>query len=178
MSVSLIFTDPSVCQVCKPSPPQLISVSRGFRDFHDLFSEGLAKHRVRIPFCREALLITGRNEVVAKVMFLHVSVILSTGRTPPGGWENSPSRESPPYWARQGTLILSPPLSLLGEPWPPLRPLTLQTPPQLGLVFWTWHCTCLLTLTLCLFTELDIVRASSNRNGQKNRKIGIHAPKK
>ena len=52
-------------------------------------------------------IITGRNEVVAKVMFLHVSVILFmgglqagrippwTGRTPPGR-ENPPGREEPP----------------------------------------------------------------------------------
>ena len=53
-------------------------------------------------------LITGRNEVVAKVMFLHVSVIMSTGgfsrqgepppgrENPPPGWENLPGWENPP----------------------------------------------------------------------------------
>ena len=46
-------------------------------------------------------IITGRKEVVAKVMFLHVSVILFTGgglqagRTPPTG-RNPPGRENPP----------------------------------------------------------------------------------
>ena len=42
-------------------------------------------------------IITGRNEVVAKVMFLHVSVILSTGGV--SGRENPPARRHPP---RQG----------------------------------------------------------------------------
>ena len=58
-------------------------------------------------------IFTGRNEVVAKVMFLHVSVILSTGgvsgqhpppdqadtpqqREPPPGPGRPPSRENPP----------------------------------------------------------------------------------
>ena len=75
--------------------------------------------------------ITGRNEVVAKVMFLHVSVILSRGgvlqaerpprlgdhpppgtrQTPPPGWEN------PPLW--------------LGDHPPgPGRPPRLGEPPQ------------------------------------------------
>ena len=52
--------------------------------------------------------ITGRNEVVAKVMFLHVCVILFTGgspgrenppragRTPPPGRENPPGADTPP----------------------------------------------------------------------------------
>ena len=53
--------------------------------------------------------ITGRNEVLAKVIFLHLSVILFTGgegfslpdppgrRTPPG-WRNTPPMENPPRW--------------------------------------------------------------------------------
>ena len=43
-------------------------------------------------------LITGRNEVVAKVMFLLVSVILLTGRV--SGRENPPSREMTPLARR------------------------------------------------------------------------------
>ena len=50
-----------------------------------------------------AVFITGRNEVVAKVMFLHVCVIvfigggLRAGRTLPGQGENPPpGRENPP----------------------------------------------------------------------------------
>ena len=67
--------------------------------------------------------ITGRNEVVAKVMFLHVSVILSTG----GG-----SRQQHPYPPGQG----EPPQTRQTPPWagrhPPGRenpPGTRQTPP-------------------------------------------------
>ena len=50
---------------------------------------------------RISIIITGRNEVVAKVMFLHVCVILFTGgslgrENPPLGRENPPGRESPP----------------------------------------------------------------------------------
>ena len=43
-------------------------------------------------------IITGRNEVVAKVMFLHVSVILLTGgvsREPPQ------TRQTPPPWTKE-----------------------------------------------------------------------------
>ena len=46
--------------------------------------------------------VTGRNEVVAKVMFLHVSVILYTGGVygehhhPPGPGIHPPSRKNPP----------------------------------------------------------------------------------
>ena len=50
----------------------------------------------------DAVFITGRNEVVAKVMFLLVSVILSTGgaasvhaRIPPPG-RRPPGKEAPP----------------------------------------------------------------------------------
>ena len=46
------------------------------------------------------IIFTGRNEVVAKVMFLQVSVILSTGgglrRTPPDQGEPPPDGEPPP----------------------------------------------------------------------------------
>ena len=46
------------------------------------------------------IIITGRNEVVAKVMFLHVSVILSTGgvsaEPPPGTKETPPAPRRPP----------------------------------------------------------------------------------
>ena len=46
-------------------------------------------------FMTECSIFTGRNEVVAKVMFLHVSVILSTGGE--GGLQQGepPSRETP-----------------------------------------------------------------------------------
>ena len=78
--------------------------------------------------------ITGRNEVVAKVMFLHVCVILFTGgvsgqtppdlagRTPPG-----PGRENPPGPGRE-----NPPKDLAGRTPPGTRqtpPRTRQTPP-------------------------------------------------
>ena len=55
------------------------------------------------------VVITGRNEVVAKVMFLHMCVILFTGgclqagRTPWPGRENPPGQTGrTPPWARQG----------------------------------------------------------------------------
>ena len=41
------------------------------------------------------VLITGRNEVVAKVIFLHLFVILFTGRGV-SSKENPPARENPP----------------------------------------------------------------------------------
>ena len=51
---------------------------------------------------------TGRNEVVAKVMFLHVCVILFTGgvsrQTPPAGRTPPPGRENPPPGTRQTPL--------------------------------------------------------------------------
>ena len=71
------------------------------------------------------LVITGRNEVVAKVMFLHVCVILFTG----GG---SPGRESPPgqgeYPLDQG----EPPRTRENQPRPGRTPRTRQTPPRPG----------------------------------------------
>ena len=70
------------------------------------------------------LIIIGRNEVVAKVMFLHVSVILFTGGESPGR-ENPPppDRENPP--PRPGR----PPGP--GRPPPAGRtPRTRQTPPN------------------------------------------------
>ena len=51
--------------------------------------------------CGKILLVTGRNEVVSKVMFLHVSVILSRGggspgRAPPAGRTPPETRQTPP----------------------------------------------------------------------------------
>ena len=71
------------------------------------------------------LLVTGRNEVVAKVMFLHVFVILltggSTGReNPPGQGEHPP----PPGQA-------DPPQTRQTPPWPGRHPLDqADTPPD------------------------------------------------
>ena len=69
-------------------------------------------------YLRSLSIITGRNKVVAKVMFLHVSVILLTGgegglRAGPPGRENTPDPPGPgrPPWE--------------GEP-----PRTRQTPRQ------------------------------------------------
>ena len=59
-------------------------------------------------------IITGRNEVVAKVMFLHVSVILYTGglrRTPPR------TRETPPPGTRQTTPDQGEPPPRENPPW-------------------------------------------------------------
>ena len=53
------------------------------------------------PIFEVTRLVTGRNEVVAKAMFLHVSVILSTGgglqagRTPPRQGGTPPEGEPP-----------------------------------------------------------------------------------
>ena len=71
----------------------------------------------------ECILVTGRNEVVAMVMFLHVSVILSTGGVlqagrPPGTRQTPPPQlGEPPLW--------------LGD-HPPRTRQTPQTPPWLG----------------------------------------------
>ena len=53
----------------------------------------------------ECILVTSRNEVVAKVMFLHVSVILFTGGVswqgdPPGQGEPPPGQGEPPQTGR------------------------------------------------------------------------------
>ena len=78
---------------------------------------------------KRRLNITGRNEVVAKVMFLLVSVILLTGEvsgreTPPAGRPPS-GRETPPLW--QG----DPPLAGR-HPWqgPPSRETPYQGDPR------------------------------------------------
>ena len=68
--------------------------------------------RILLECILVVMLITGRNEVVAKVMFLHVSVILLTGGslgrpprdqadppgqgTPPRDQADPPGRENPP----------------------------------------------------------------------------------
>ena len=66
-------------------------------------------------------IITGRKEVVAKVMFLHVSVILFTGGGSPGR-ENPPDREEPPG---QG----EPPPNQVDPPGPGRPPGTRENPP-------------------------------------------------
>ena len=92
-----------------------------------------------------ACIFTSRNEVVAKVMFLHVSVILSTGG---GGW-GSPGRENPP-WTGKTPLgrekpprpgrptphqadppdqADTPPPTRQNPPWQGGTPRTRQTPP-------------------------------------------------
>ena len=69
-------------------------------------------------FCCLCSFVTGRNEVVAKVMFLHVSVILLTGgvlrRTPP------PDQADPPLGPRRPPQTKENP------------PRTRQTPPDQG----------------------------------------------
>ena len=74
----------------------------------------------------ECILVTGRNKVVAKVMFLQVSVILSmggcpAGRTPQQG--DPPGKETPPWAGR------TPP----GRETPQAgRPPWAERPPQQG----------------------------------------------
>ena len=74
-------------------------------------------------------IITGRSEVVAKVMFLHVSVILSTGGSPENplpGTRQTPRDQADPPWDQ----VDIPPGP--GRP-PPLAgrtPPTRQTPPD------------------------------------------------
>ena len=59
------------------------------------------------------LIFTGRNEVVAKVMFLHVSVILFTGgvsgEPPPKDQADTPPRENPPDQGRTPQTRQTPP---------------------------------------------------------------------
>ena len=71
------------------------------------------------------LFITGRNEVVAKVMFLHMSVILYTGgvsREPPGDHADTPRPDRPPPGPRRT------------PPWRPRKPPRDQgePPPEQG----------------------------------------------
>ena len=86
-------------------------------------------------------IITGRNEVVAKVMFLHVCVILFTGEgglqagTPPGRGENpSPrTRQTSPPGRREepppDQADHPPPRTRQTPPGPGTPPRTRQTPP-------------------------------------------------
>ena len=89
-------------------------------------------------------LVTGRNEVVAKAMFLHVCVILFTGGVsgqtpqPPGqgepprpGRHPPQTRQSPP--GRENPLTRqTPPWTRLKPPGPGRPPRTRQTPPGPG----------------------------------------------
>ena len=81
---------------------------------HKVFSRKFGEHQVYtgtvvdplyVTLLVDSYIFTGRNEVVAKVMFLHVCVILFTGGgspgRPPGTWQGEPpppgpGRESPP----------------------------------------------------------------------------------
>ena len=67
------------------------------------------------------LVITGRNEVVAKVIFLHLSVIHSVHR---GGGGLPQCMLPPPPWTRQT------PLDQADPPGPGRPPQTRQTPPR------------------------------------------------
>ena len=102
--------------------------------------------RLTVPF--RSNIFTGRNEVVAKVMFLPVSVILSTGGVsgrenppaketplcretpqqgdPPPGGENPPSKDTPHPPGRETPLARRPP----ARRTPPAgRPPARRTPP-------------------------------------------------
>ena len=95
-------------------------------------------------FSREGTIFTGRNEVLAKVIFLHLSVILFTGgglaRRPPSGWmENPPSPPAgwgtPPGWMENPPRLDGEPPRLEGEPprldGEPPPPGWKETPPWL-----------------------------------------------
>ena len=81
-------------------------------------------------------IITGRSEVVAKVMFLHVSVSLYTGGsqenlpqdqadTPPPGPRRTPPRQGEPPKTKENP----PPGTKENPPGPGRTPQTRQTPP-------------------------------------------------
>ena len=61
------------------------------------FYPGGSAFRKCIPFVKDLELFTGRNKVVAKVMFLHVSVILFTGGV--SGQGPPRTRQTPPHQA-------------------------------------------------------------------------------
>ena len=70
-------------------------------DIKQDINSSLFSHRVHdacSTYESTAKIITGRNEVVAKVMFLHVSVILSTGGGSPAG--RTPLAGRPPWAGR------------------------------------------------------------------------------
>ena len=71
-----------------------------FKKFNLIFCLSFIFYYGGIKPRRCSIIITGRNEVVAKVMFLHVSVILSTGgvsgQAPPPRTRQTPRRTRPP----------------------------------------------------------------------------------
>ena len=82
-----------------------------------------------------SIIFTGRNEVVAKVIFLHLSVILFTGGSasvhagipPPPG-----TRQTPPGPGRPPPGPGRPPWDQADTPGPGRPPQTRQTPPRPG----------------------------------------------
>ena len=100
-------------------------------EFRGLTSKGKAFLSVADPgFPRRGRqpVITGRNEVVAKVMFLHVSVILSTGGVSPGTTTTPPGPSRPPLdQADTPQTRQTPPRDQADLPW------TKQTHPPPGL---------------------------------------------
>ena len=91
------------------------------------------------PQLEVEFLVTGRNEVVAKVMFLQVSVILSTGggspENPPGTKENPPDQaDTPPGTKENPPRTGRPPLDQADTPPGPRRtpPRPRRTPPDQG----------------------------------------------
>ena len=84
------------------------------------FRGSILRHHFSHVINRKLIIFTGRNEVVAKVMFLLVSVILSTGGV--SGRENPLARRPP--WAGRPPRQGDPP----GQGDPPAR----RTPPPGG----------------------------------------------
>ena len=96
------------------------------------------EHSCPSPLVKLSLFFTGRNEVVAKVMFLHVSVILYTGgvsgEPPQDQADTPPGRENPPRPGRTPPGRETPPAGrtpLAGRTLPPPLPAG-RTPPGPG----------------------------------------------
>ena len=123
----------------------------------------------------ENSIFTGRNEVLAKVMFLHVSVILLTGGgtwpgTPPPG-RHPPSRQAPPPPGRH-------PPPLPGRHHPPLQAGRHPPPPGYGQRSAGTHPTGMHTCFGMRITWPGGSRNSrvSRRSGPGTRLLGVACP--
>ena len=100
----------------------MVSIS----NYHNCIIHG--NFAIPLLYCK--LIITGRNEVVAKVIFLHLSVIHSVHRGGEGVclsacWDTTPPQDqTPPPRTRQ-----TPPPYVAEKPWKQTPAYGLRTPP-------------------------------------------------
>ena len=110
-----LCSDEVSCSIKFLKKPYLTMIARN--DFGLDDTSGSTRSGLTLPLGIILYIITGRNEVVAKVMFLHVSVILLTG----GGLRGTPPDQTDPPGPRKTPRTKENPPWDQGEPPPPRK---------------------------------------------------------